>query len=42
MGQEEFLVVEMGKYLKNIMIINSASIKIFVFLVVALPMGLFL
>lgn len=28
MGQEEFLVVEMGKYLKNTMTINYASIKI--------------
>lgn len=42
MGQKEFLVVEMGKYLKNTMIINYASIKMFVFLMVPLPMGLFL
>lgn len=42
MGEEEFPVMEMGKYFKNIMIINYASIKKFIWLMVPLPMGLFL
>lgn len=42
MGWEEFLVVEMEEYLKNIMIINYVSIKMFVLLVLALLVGLFL
>lgn len=30
MGEEEFPVMEMGKYFKNIMIINYASMKKFI------------
>lgn len=40
MGQEEFLVVEMKKYLKNTMIINYVSIKMGFFTNVDSPSGI--